>query len=162
MKLIRIPSLSSNITVIHADRLELALRVRCERGYNCGYLRLRPGMFDASTLDCKMLEYPSGKMVVSKGWDVFNHVQDSMAVPCFAARLNGKDLGGVWFDIPNYQDGERGVLHTEFGFHVTHPGVVDLRLVVVEAHRRDFHWGMLEALRIGPDSRKPAPIEARQ
>ncbi|MBI4027175.1 MAG: hypothetical protein HY360_19475 [Verrucomicrobia bacterium] len=145
--------------MVHAGRHELAFRVRCGRGYQSGYVRLRPGMFDANTLDCRMREHPSGKMVVSKAWDVFNHEQNKMAVPCFTPWLNGRDLGDVWFDIPNYQDGERGALNTEFGFHVSHPGLADVRLVVVEAHRRNFHWGMVETLRIEPDSRKPAPIE---
>src|ERR1051325_302450 len=96
---VRRPSVTPNIILVHADRYELVLRVRCERGYQCGSLRLRPGMFDSGTLYCRMLEYPSGKRVISKAWDVFNHEQDKMAVPCFTAWLNGKYLGDVWFDI---------------------------------------------------------------
>jgi len=158
MNTMHIPSLSSNITFVHAGKFELALRVRCERGYNCGYLRLRPRTFDASVLDCKMLEYPSGKMVLSKGWDVFNHEQNKMAVPSFAVWVNGQDRGDAWFDVPNYQNAARGVLDTEFGFYVSHPGVVDLRLVIVEGDRRHFHWGMVETFRVGPDNRRSAPI----
>lgn len=152
--------LSANIKIVNLDPHELTLRVRCARGYQCGYLKLRPDMFDAHTMDQRLKEYPSGRTVLSKGWDVFNGDirEEQMATPCFTPWLNGKDLGDVWFDMPDYLDYERGVLEAEFGFYVFHPGIVDLRLAVVKDHRRNFHWGMLETIQFKPDNRAVLPL----
>ncbi|MBI4026379.1 MAG: hypothetical protein HY360_15445 [Verrucomicrobia bacterium] len=155
------PATTPNARIIHAMDAELLLRVHCKTGYQCAFLRMRPGVFDAGTLDIKMDEFPSGRTVLTQGWDL-HQFEKRMAVPTFTAFLNGRDLGDVWFDVPNYLDHRRGVLDTEFGFHADADGEVKLRLVIIPSDRKRFRWDMVECLEIAPDDRKEALLSPRK
>ncbi|MBI4024071.1 MAG: hypothetical protein HY360_03765 [Verrucomicrobia bacterium] len=150
-----------NAQILAISPCELRLRVHCKTGYQCAFLRMRPGVFDAGTLDIEMDEFPSGRTVLSRGWDL-HQFEKRMAVPVFTAHLDGRDLGDVWFDVPNYLDHRRGVLDTEFGFHVDTDGDAELRLVIIPGDRKRFRWDMIECLEIGPDDRKEAPLQPRR
>lgn len=146
------PSTSNDIRLVQITDSELTLRVQCRAGYQSAFLKLWPDRFDAGTLDIEMDEFPSGKTVLSRGWDL-HQFEPRMAVPVFAAFLNGRDLGDVWFDVPHYLDHRRGVLDTEFGFRVDMDDEVELRLVIPKIDRGRLRWNMLERLEIGPDER---------
>jgi len=157
-----LPRTTRNIRILRWDAAELLLRVRCTAGYQCGFARMRPDVFDASTLDVEVDEFPSSKTVLSQGWDLAPFGAKRMAVPTFTAYLDGRDLGDVWFDVPNYLDHRHGVLDTEFGFRVDEDGEVELRLVIIPSDRKRFRWDMIECLEIGRDDRKEAPLLPRK
>jgi hypothetical protein len=151
---------SSNVQSVALRDHQLRLRVHCTSGYQAALLRLCPGVFDASTLDIEMDEFPSGKTVWSRGWDL-HQFEPRMAVPVFTAFQDGRELGDVWFDGPNYQEHARGVLDAEFGFHVETGGDVELCLEIIPADRARLRWNMLESLEVAPDDRAAIPLKPR-
>ena len=144
---------SPNITIIETSDCALNLRVRCEAGYQSAFLKLHPGGFDTSLLDIEMDEFPSGNEVLSQGWDLHQYDQ-VMAVPVFVVFQNDKELGDVWFDVPNYQDHARGILETEFGFYVEDADEVELRLEIAPRYREQLSWDKLATLTIELDDRQ--------
>ena len=152
---------SPNLAIIETTNSTLTLRVRCEPGYQSAFLKLRPGGFDTSLLDIQMDEFPSGREVLSQGWDLHQYDQ-VMAVPVFVVFQDDVELGDVWFDVPNYQDHARGVLDTEFGFYVEAAGEVELRLEIAPRYHEQLRWDRLETLTIEPDDRAVIALAPRR
>jgi hypothetical protein len=139
---------------------ELVLSFDSEPGYYSVRLATRPGRFDVSTLDVRMTEHPSGRRVVSRGWDL-NHLRNVMAVPVLTAYQDGRELGDVWFDVPNHTMTRQRWIDTELGLRVDVPGRTELRLVVLPRDRRRFRFAMLQTPVVERDFRREAPVQPR-
>jgi hypothetical protein len=113
----RQPASSKNVHILKTSPAELILRISGKRGYQSAHVQLRPGMFDANTLDVEVDEYPSGKTIVSRGWDL-HPFERRMAVPTFTAFLDGRDLGDVVVRRAELSRTSKRGLDTEFGFHL--------------------------------------------
>ncbi|RKP51403.1 hypothetical protein D7Z26_16545 [Cohnella endophytica] len=142
---------TGRITDIRADRYTLRLSAVLTPGlYRCR-LQTEDGAFDMETAMMPMVRVPDGKLDPVGPWD-FDHINSVMAMPMARTYVNGRLVGGMWFDMPGPEDIERSRLNADFGFEAE-AGVTELTLEFVERDRDRIDWPRVKFIEIREDER---------
>ncbi|WP_339279844.1 hypothetical protein NYE40_09845 [Paenibacillus sp. FSL W8-1187] len=143
---------TGRITDIEADADRLVLTVSLPRGlYRCR-LQTLDGAFDMNTAMIPMVRVPDGALEPVGPWD-FDHLSGVMAMPMARTYVNGRLLGGMWFDMPGPEDIEASRLNADFGFEAD-ADETELRLEFVERDRSRIDWQRIKFIEIKTDDRK--------
>ncbi|MDG0813519.1 hypothetical protein [Cohnella rhizosphaerae] len=151
---------TGRLTDIEADDARIRLRVSLPPGlYRCKLQTLN-GAFDMDTAMIPMVRVPDGKLDPVGPWD-FDHLTGVMAMPMARTFVNGRRIGGMWFDMPGPEDIENSRLNADFGFEAE-DGETELVLEFVERDRSRIDWRRIKFIEIRKDDRAPrelAPAE---
>ena len=124
--------------------------------YHC-YLETENGAFDMKTADVPMVRVPDGALIPVGPWDL-NHIKLEMAMPMAKTYVNGRLIGGMWFDMPGPEEIAENRLTADFGFEAE-AGETELKLELVEHDRARLDWRNVKFMTISHDSRLIRPIE---
>lgn len=148
---------TGQVSDIQADRATLSLRLMLPAGWYRGAFETRDHAFDMSTAMMEMVRVPDGKRVAVGPWDL-DHIRNVMAMPMIRTWVNGKLVGGLWFDMPGPDGIAKGRLFADFGFE-SKDGENEIKLEIIERDRARMDWGRIDWFEIRQDDRRPIPLE---
>ena len=145
------------VSDIQSDRVTLTIRLALPAGWYRGSFATREHAFDMSTAMMEMIRVPDGKRVAVGPWDL-DHIRNVMAMPMIRTYINGKLLGGLWFDMPGPERIANGSLFADFGFEAKE-GENEIKFEIIERDRERMDWGRIAWFEMHQDDRRPVVLE---
>jgi hypothetical protein len=150
---------TGQVSDIQSDRATLTIRLVLPAGWYRGNFATREHAFDMSTAMMEMIRVPDGKRVAVGPWDL-DHIRNVMAMPMIRTYVNGKLLGGLWFDMPGPERIANGSLFADFGFEAKE-GENEIQLEIIARDRERIDWGRIEYIEMHRDDRRPVVLEPK-
>ncbi len=150
---------TGQVSDIQSDRATLNIRLVLPASWYRGSFETRQHGFDMSTAMMEMVRVPDGKRVPVGPWDL-DHIRNVMAMPMIRTYVNGKLLGGLWFDMPGPEQIANGRLFADFGFEAEE-GENEIKLEIIERDRERMDWGRIAWLEMHQDDRQPLTLEPK-
>ncbi|WNQ10672.1 hypothetical protein MJA45_24120 [Paenibacillus aurantius] len=136
---------------IKVEPHRLVLRAALPPGLYHFRLETKDGAFDMNTAAVPMVQVPDGRLESVGPWDL-DHLSNVMAMPMARTYVNGRLVGGLWFDMPGPEEVANSRLRAEFGIEATE-GETEIKLEFVERDRDRIDWQRIRFLEIRKDDR---------
>lgn len=148
---------TGQVSDIQSDQATLRIRLTLPAGWYRGNFETRQHSFDMSTAMMELVRVPDGKRVAVGPWDL-DHIRNVMAMPMVRTYVNGKLVGGLWFDMPGPERIADGSLFADFGFEAQE-GENEIRLEIIERDRARMDWGRLARFEMHQDDRRAVVLK---